>query len=84
MSDEEYKDFLQKLSEVETCAPLAILLTESPFCDKYDYHYIIIYIIIKIIFELCYVFFIIIFLTHISIFFYHFKFADISIPEIRT
>lgn len=49
MTDEEYKDFLQKLSEVETPTPLAILLTESPFCDKYDYHYIIIYIIIKII-----------------------------------
>lgn len=36
MSDEGYKEFLQKLSEVETSSPIAMLLTESPFCDKYD------------------------------------------------
>lgn len=35
-SDEEYNKFLKELSEVETKTPIALLLIEKPFCDKYD------------------------------------------------
>ena len=35
MNDEEYVEFLQTLSEIQTDTPIPLLLTEKPFCDKY-------------------------------------------------
>ena len=35
MTGEEYVEFLQKLSEIQTDIPIPLLLTEKAFCDKY-------------------------------------------------